>query len=87
MEMCWGDLARPCLACVRVISTDFTSNSPSFQKEDDVHFLKKEIEKYRLELKNREVNFNRVFAEKTPLIIKKPAEITAEEMVSVIYSL
>jgi hypothetical protein len=32
-------------------------------------------------LKNREVNFNRVFADKTPLIIKKPAEITAEEMV------
>ena len=45
-------------------------------------FLKKEIEKYRMELKNREANFNRVFAEKTPLIIKKPAEITAEEMVS-----
>lgn len=47
-----------------------------------MHFLKREIEKYRLELKNREANFNRVFADKTPLIIKKPAEITAEEMVS-----
>ncbi|XP_028399167.1 spindle pole body component 110-like [Dendronephthya gigantea] len=50
------------------------------QKDDEVQFLKREIEKYRLELKNREVNFNRVFAEKTPLVIKKPAEITAEEM-------
>ena len=50
------------------------------QKDDEVHFLKKEIEKYRLELKNREMNFNRVFAETNPLIIKKPAEITAEEM-------
>lgn len=54
----------------------------TLQRDDEVQKLKREIEKYRLELKNREVNFNRVFAEKNPLIIKKPAEITAEELVS-----
>ena len=52
-----------------------------FQDGDEVESLKKEIEKYRLELKNREINFNRVFAEKTPMIIKKP-ETQSEDMVS-----
>ncbi|XP_046860716.1 probable E3 ubiquitin-protein ligase bre1 isoform X2 [Xenia sp. Carnegie-2017] len=63
---------------ITTLSLDGLSKKPV--RDEEVRYLKKEIEKYRLELKNREANFNRVFADKTPLIIKKPIQITADEM-------
>ena len=35
--------------------------------------LKKEVEKYRMELRNREGNFNRMFTEKQPIFVDKRA--------------
>lgn len=74
---------RPSSPTPRTVEITALQNSKPtrpIQKTDEILYLKREIEKYRLELKNREDNFNRVFAEKSPLIIKKPAEITAEEL-------
>ena len=41
-----------------------------FQRDDEIARLKREIQRYRLELSNRESNFNRVFAGQKPVLVE-----------------
>ena len=40
------------------------------QRDDEIARLKREIQRYRLELSNRESNFNRVFAGQKPVLVE-----------------
>lgn len=39
-----------------------------FQKDEELERLRREVQRYRLEISNRESNFNRVFAEQKPVL-------------------
>ena len=50
--------------------TKFCLQKLSFFEQDydeEIERLRREIQRYRMELSNRETNFNRMFAEKSPL--------------------
>lgn len=38
------------------------------QKDEELERLRREVQRYRLEISNRESNFNRVFAEQKPVV-------------------
>ena len=39
-------------------------------KDEEIERLKREIQKYRLELSNREENFNKIFSEMNPVMVR-----------------
>ncbi|XP_031569090.1 paramyosin-like [Actinia tenebrosa] len=42
--------------------------TPAYERDEELERLRKEVQRYRLEISNRESNFNRVFAEQKPII-------------------
>ncbi|KXJ28906.1 CAP-Gly domain-containing linker protein 1 [Exaiptasia diaphana] len=42
--------------------------SPAYEKDEELERLRREVQRYRLEISNRESNFNRVFAEQKPVL-------------------
>ncbi|XP_032233963.1 lamin-L(III) [Nematostella vectensis] len=52
-------------------------STPAYERDDELERLRREVQRYRLEIKNRESNFNRVFAEKNPVVVGHKQSSTA----------
>jgi len=62
-------------------SPEVPRTTPAFDRDEELERLRREVQRYRLELCNRESSFNRMFTEHQPVIVDGKARKTSSAVV------
>jgi len=62
-------------------SPEVPRTTPAFDRDDELERLRREVQRYRLELSNRESNFNRMFTDHHPVIVEGKGRKSSSAMV------